>query len=211
MSDLKNLMQKRRGKMDWEKLGSTGYQLLLLIIEWGFKVCAVVAGWFALAAGGSLGVRLGTGFTSISYGLRYLFELPGKIQRMSYLVSDYSRMGRDIFEQTYGNKAISRFMGSLNEWIRFLQRINNNLYRHPLLTIAATVIAFLTFYLLARIIRFARQKGRGSWLARIEIRLGNRVFDRRQQGPSEERTRKMRKISDESSNDRFSVKQLFSG
>jgi len=196
--------------MDLEKLGRLGYQLLLFVVEWGFKVCAIVAGWFALAATGSLGVRIGTGFTSISYGLRHLLEVPEKFQRMSYLISDYSHMGRDVFQQTYGVEAIDRFMGSLNEAVQFLQRINTNLYRHPLPTIAATIVVFFIFYLLARIIRFARQKGRGSWLNRMEIRIGNRVFDRVRQNPQEKMTRGIKRKSKHFQERGFSLKQLFS-
>jgi len=196
--------------MDWEKIGRISYKFLLYVIELGFKLCAFVAGWFALAAGGTLGMRIGTGFTSISLGLRHLLAAPAEFQRMSWLVRDYCRMGKDVFRQSYGAQAIEQFMRSINEGITFIQRINSNLYQHPLATVIATTVVFLTFYLLARIIRFARQNGRGSWLNRMEVRLGNSIFDRNSQTTIGKTTQMSQKESDQFESNGFSLKHLLS-
>ncbi|HKK47092.1 MAG TPA: hypothetical protein VJ964_16310 [Balneolaceae bacterium] len=196
--------------MNWEKVGKLSYQFLLYVIEWGFKICALVAGWFALAASGSLGMRIGSGFASLSFGLRHLFEFPAELKRMIYLVSDYNQMNRELFRETYGAKAVNQFMASLNDGITFLHRITQNLYQHPFASLTAGLVVFVTFYLLARIIRFARQKGRGSWLNRWELRLGNSVFNSEEAKMTKKVSEIAQPKSDKFQHNRFSLKQLLS-
>lgn len=196
--------------MDWEKVGKLAYYLLLYVIEWGFKICAVVAGWFALAASGNLGMRIGSGFSSLSFGLRRLIEIPAGFQKMSYMISDYNRMGQEIFQQTYGTGALDRFMAFLDEGVTALHRISENLSQHSFATVAATLIVFSTFYLLARIIRFARQKGRGSWAQRWERRIGNSVFSSSKERVAQKVSEISQKNSDKFQQNGFSLKQLLS-
>jgi hypothetical protein len=52
-----------------------------------------------------------------------------------------------------------------------------NLTDEPVVTIGATLLVFLLFYIIGRACRFYRQKGQGSFLIKKERELGKRVFD----------------------------------
>lgn len=164
--------------MDWKIVGKICYQTGLFIIEWGFKLCALVAGWLTLGAQGSFGMKLATGFGSLSTGLRRLFELPVLIKEMSWAVREYQRIGLAEFQETYGLLPIEQVLGSLSGIFTYVRQISINFSDDPLSTLTATLLVFSAFYVLGRIIRFARQRGRGAFMDRIERRIGDKVFNR---------------------------------
>lgn len=164
--------------MDWERVGKIGYQFALTVIEWGFKLCAFVAGWLALGASGSFGQKLWVGFGSLSDCLRQLFAFPATFNEISWVAREYHQIGGAEFQEIYGLTPIDQFVNTLSGVFIFFHQVSINLSEAPFLTIIAGFLVFSTFYLLSRIIRFARQKGRGSWLCRFEQRLGDRVFGR---------------------------------
>ena len=164
--------------MKWEKVGKIGYQTLFWMIEWGFKLCAVVAGSITLATKGTFGMKLGTGFGALSDGLRKLFSFFERFNEISWVVQEYHQIGSAEFQELHGLAPVDRLIALLNGFFVFLHQTLTNLLQQPISSITATVLVFGSFYLLARIIRFARQKGRKSWLCRFELRLGKKVFSK---------------------------------
>lgn len=164
--------------MNWEKVGKISYQFGLSLIEWGFKLCALVAGMLSLATQGSFGKKLAAGFGSLSDGLRQLFVIPSTFKEISWATREYHRLGHAEFQSTYGMASLDQLIGSLNSFFTFFHQISVNLSQNPLISIMAALLVFIAFYLLGRVIRFARQRGRGSYLCRLEQRLGDRVFNR---------------------------------
>ena len=164
--------------MDWAQIGKICYQFTLSLIEWGLKICAFVAGLLTLGAQGPFGVKIGTGFSSLSSSLRQLFEAPVTFKEISWAAREYHQAGHAEFQEAYGLAPIDQLVASLNGFFGFFNQISTNLSQDPFVSIAATLLVFLSFYLLARILRFARQRGRSSWLCRMEQRLGDRVFNR---------------------------------
>lgn len=166
--------------MDLEKVGKISYQFALSVIEWGFKICAIVAGMIALAANGSIGNKIAAGFSSLPEGIRALCAFPASFRKMSWTAREYQEMGGVQFEQAYGTTPLNQLIHSLSGHFTFFHDISNNLAQAPFVSFIAALSAFICFYMLARIIRFARQRGKGSYLSQIELELGDRVFNRRE-------------------------------
>jgi hypothetical protein len=200
----------KKGIMDWEKIGKLCYHFLMYLIEWGFKLCALVAGWFALVESGSFGLKIRTGFSSLSYGLRQLFKAPSEINKMIWFVRDYAHMGKGALRQTYGAHSVEQFMHTLNEGITFLYRILNNISQNPLSTLGAGLVVVGIFYLLARIIRFTRQRGQGSRIVRMERGLADRIFQTEEHQNKRTPSISERKAAKFTNSSRWTFKQLFS-
>lgn len=164
--------------MTWEQAGKMAYQAGLALVEWGLKICALVAGMMTLATKGSLGMRITAGFGSLSHGLRRLFDAPELIGRISWTAREYNRIGRTRFQEAYGLAPVDRLMAAVNDFCSFTHQMSRNLFQHPLISLVAVLLVFGSYYLLGRVIQFARQRGRQSWLCRLEQRLGDRVFNR---------------------------------
>lgn len=165
--------------MNWEKVGKISFQFALSAIEWGFKICAFVAGTLALSAPKqSFGSKVGIGFGSLSQGLREFFSIPATFKEISWTVREYHQMGAADFQEAYGMAPMDQLFGSLNSLFSLTNQISVNLYLTPFASIFATLLVFASFYVLGRVIRFARQRGRGSYLCRQEQRLGDWVFNR---------------------------------
>lgn len=165
--------------MDWKQVAKVAGKGFLMFFEYFFKISAVLAGGLALGAGGSFGTKLGTGFSSLSPALRKLWQTPRNISETASIINDYNTMTAAAFNQQYGGEAVKGVLEYLNEGIVYIQAVNQNLYYQPLATVTAALIAFLAFYLLGRVLRFARQKGRGSFFTRLELKIGERVFRQR--------------------------------
>lgn len=149
---------------------------LLFVLEYLLKITAGVTSIVVLGAAGSFFGKLGTGFGSLSDVYRDMTAWPETLSYTGAVIDDYNTMTAANFNQQYGGQAVNSVMESLNEWVAYFQAVYGNLTQQPLATLAATVIAFLFFYLIARTVRFVRQRGRGSWIVRRERELGDRVF-----------------------------------
>lgn len=130
-----------------------------------------------LIADGSFGMKLGTGFSSISASLRSLFEAPGDIIGAAHLINEYHNLSAAAFEARHGAEAINGVLAYLNGGITYLQEVGQNFASQPFATFFASVISFCCLYFISLVIRFARQKGQGSFLNQLERRLGERVFE----------------------------------
>lgn len=130
-----------------------------------------------LIADGGFGMKLGTGFSSISASLRSLFEAPGDIIGAAHLIDEYHNLSAAAFEARHGAEAINGVLAYLNGGITYLQDIGQNFATQPFATFFASLISFASLYFISLVIRFARQKGQGSFLNRLERRLGERVFE----------------------------------
>ena len=172
--------------IDWEKILNASYHFLLTTTEWGFKVCAVVAGWLTLGATGSFGSKMETGFGSLSQGLRRMMELPARFGDIGWTAREYQQMGAAEFREAYGMAPVNELMTFLSGIFSYFGQISANLVNAPLTSLTATLLVFLSFYLLGRIIRFARQQGRGSFLTQLEQKLGDRVFNRMEKSVEDE-------------------------
>lgn len=162
--------------MDWEEIGLAVGRGFLLLLEYCFKVSATVVAFIIMGTKGSFGSKLAAGFSSLSPALRSIFETPEKVSELTTIVRDYNTLTAAVFNERYGIQAINSVFDYLNEGILYFQAVYQNLINQPLATVCATAVAFFVLYLLARVLRFARQKGQGSFFTRLERRLGDRVF-----------------------------------
>ena len=155
-----------------KKLGIFG----LWLLEKSFKLVAIVAAGVVLSANGTFAEKLKTGFSSLSGALRKLFEFPAEMDRMGTIIHDYNHLTAAQFNTQYGSEALDSLLWNLNAGIDYLILVYQNLTNQPISTLVACALAFGTFWILSRVLRFYRQKGRGTWLVRLERRLGEKIF-----------------------------------
>lgn len=162
---------------------------VLFIVEFCFKLAASLAAFISLGASGAFGNKIIQGFQSLPEAIREIVWWIQNIPEIGQIIDDYNTMTAANFNAKYGSGAINNVMDYLNEGVAYLQHVYLNLAEQPVTTILAAVIVFLVFYILARIARFIRQEGQGSFIDRAERRAGDRVFKHGKSGSSYDTSR----------------------
>lgn len=163
--------------INWERIGKIAGKGFLFFLEYCIKLSAFVVTGVVLAANGTFGTKLGTGFTSISPTLRGLFEAPGEISEVASTIHEFNTMGADAFNELHGAQAVNSVFAYLDGGIVYLQTVMNNLASQPFATFFAAMISFWTLYMISLILRFARQKGQGSYFNKLERKLSDRIYE----------------------------------
>lgn len=157
--------------------------MFLFIFELCFKLAASLAAIIAMAAQGGVVSKVMAGFYSLPEAVREIIWWVKNIPEIGKIVNDYNTLTAANFNQKYGSGAVNYVMDYLNEAVNYLQQVYLNISGQPLATVLAAVIVFLIFYLVARIARFVRQEGQGSFVTRFERRTGHRVFKKKKNSP----------------------------
>lgn len=163
--------------INWERIGKIAGKCFLFFLEYCIKFSAFVVTGVVLAANGTFGTKLGTGFTSISPTLRGIFEAPGDISEVAATIHEFNTMGADAFRELYGAQAVNSVFAYLDGGIVYLQTVMNNLASQPFATFFAAMISFWALYMLGLVLRFARQKGQGSYFNKLERKLSDRIYE----------------------------------
>lgn len=150
---------------------------ILFLFEYLFKFLAGVGAAIVIAAEGSFIGKIGAGFSSLWPALQRLFNAPDNLTYLGQVVEDYNTLTAAAFNQQYGGQAINNLLEQLNHAVAYFQAIYQNLVEQPVVTLLATLLTFTVLYLLGRTTRFVRQRGRGSYIDRVERKLGQKVFD----------------------------------
>ena len=154
-------------------------QTILFTLELCLKLAAPLAAIISMAAPGGFFSKIIAGFRSLPDAVREIIWWIGNIPEIGRIVNDYNTLTAASFNQKYGSGAINYVMDYLNEGVAYLQRVYVNLAEQPITTIVAAAIIFLIFYIAARLVRFVRQEGQGSFVTRYERRKGEKVFHRK--------------------------------
>lgn len=163
--------------INWERIGRIAGKCFLFFLEYCIKLSAFVVTAVVLAAEGSFGTKLGTGFSSISPSLRSLFEAPGEIAEAAATIHDYNTMTEAAFNVQYGADAIHGVLSYLDGGIVYVQTVMSNFGSQPFATFFAAIISFWSLYMISLILRFARQKGQGSYFNKLERKLSDRIYE----------------------------------
>lgn len=163
--------------INWERIGKIAGKFFLVFLEYCIKLSAFVVTAVVLATNGSFGTKLGTGFSSISPSLRKLFEAPGEISEAASVIHEYNALGPAAFNEQYGVEAINSVMAYLDGGIVYLQTVMSNFGSQPFATFFAAILSFWSLYLISLVLRFARQKGQGSYFNKLERKLSDRIFE----------------------------------
>ncbi len=155
-----------------EKIGHA----ILFIVEIVLKIAAGLAAVISLAAAGGFIHKIVEGFQSLPAAIRKIYWWFENAPEINTIVEDYNTMTAASFNQKYGMEAVNSVMDYLNETVAWLQQVYLNLTEEPVGTVLAVIIVFAAFYLTARLLRFYRQKGQGSFVTKFERRAGNRIF-----------------------------------
>lgn len=151
-------------------------QLIFFPVELCLKLAAPLAAVISMAAQGNFISKIVAGFQSLPEAVREIIWWIKNIPEVGKIVDDYNTMTAAGFNQKYGAGAVNYVMDYLNHVTTYLQQVYQNLVEQPLSTVLAALIIFLLFYLLARIVRFLRQEGQGSFITKFERRAGDRIF-----------------------------------
>lgn len=162
--------------MDWEYIGAAVGRFFLASIEYCFKGLALLSAGIALGTPGVFMEKFSTGFASLTSVIRNVFELPAELSRQAFLISEYNNMPASAFVDTYGAQNIDAVFAYFSNAVNFFSRVEENLTGNFFATISAAALLFAIFYLLAWVLRFARQKGQGSWKVQLERRFAEKVF-----------------------------------
>lgn len=163
--------------IDWEKIAKISGKGFLLFLEYCVKLTAIAVTGVVLMTDGTFGTKLGTGFGSVSSTLRSIFSAPSDIIDNAHIIHEYNTMSAAAFNQQYGADAIHGVMAYLNGAVVYFQTVFQNLAAQPFSTFFAAVISFFSLYMLSLVLRFARQKGQGSYLNKLERKLADRVYE----------------------------------
>jgi hypothetical protein len=185
--------------VDWERLAMISGKVFLLFLEYCIKLSAVVVTAVVMAAQGTLGVKLSTGFTSISKSLRVMFEAPSGIKSAYQLIYEYNTLPAGVFVEQNGTESVAGLMAYLNGAVIYFQSVFYNFAYQPYATFFAALIAFFTLYITSRVVRFYRQKGEGSFFTRMERKLGEYIFKTPKELLKPELRRKAEPANEESS------------
>ncbi|MDZ7716950.1 MAG: hypothetical protein U5J95_12120 [Balneolaceae bacterium] len=162
--------------MDWEYIGAAAGRFFLAIIEYCFKGLALLSAGVALSTPGVFMEKFSAGFASLTSVIRNVFELPVELSRQAFLISEYNSMPASAFVDTYGAQNIDAVFAYFSNAVNFFVRVEENLTGNFFTTISAAALLFAIFYLLAWVLRFARQQGQGSWRVQLERRFAEKVF-----------------------------------
>lgn len=163
--------------INWERIGRIAGKSFLFFLEYCIKLSAFVVTAVVLSAQGSFGSKLGTGFSSISPSLRSLFEAPGEIVGAAATIHDYNTMTEAAFNVQYGANAIHNVLAYLDGGIVYVNTVMSNFGSQPFATFFAALISFWSLYMISLVLRFARQKGQGSYFNKLERKLSDRIFE----------------------------------
>lgn len=163
--------------INWERIGRIAGKSFLFFLEYCIKLSAFVVTAVVLSAKGSFGSKLGTGFSSISPSLRSLFEAPGEIVGVAATIHDYNTMTEAAFNVQYGASAIHNVLAYLDGGIVYVNTVMSNFGSQPFATFFAALISFWSLYMISLVLRFARQKGQGSYFNKLERKLSDRIYE----------------------------------
>ncbi len=151
-------------------------QAVLIIVEFCLKLAAPLAAFITMAASGDFISKIITGFQSLPTAIREIIWWLENISEIGRIIEDYNTLTAATFNQKYGAGAVNSVMNYLNEGVAYLQQVYQNLIEQPIFTLLAALLIFLIFYLVARLVRFVRQRGQGSIIDKFERKTGDRVF-----------------------------------
>lgn len=149
---------------------------ILWLLEIIFKITSTLAAALTLGVKGSFFKKVAGGFASLPEAGSELYQTVGSSGYIAGLINDYNTMTAAAFNQKYGSGAVNYVMNYLNDGVGYLLSVYENLSSEPVSSLLAALLVFITLYITARLFRFIRQRGQGSYLDRMERRAGERLF-----------------------------------
>lgn len=145
--------------------------LLLFLLEWILKFASFPAILVALGTAGSFSDKLFAGLLKpIPVTINFLWNIPENLRTLS----DYFNLTAAEFSSKYG----SRFSEFVGDWMTQVGEYLKNMGEPSIfISVLAATCVFCILFSLGHLMRFARQKGRGSWIHRnVELPLGRKIW-----------------------------------
>lgn len=187
--------------INWERIGKVAGKCFLFFLEYCIKISAFVVTGVVLVTNGGFGTKLGAGFSSISPTLRALFEKAGELSGVAAMIHDFNVMSLNAFKAKHGVDAVNSVFAYLDGGIVYFQTVMGNLSSQPFSTFFAALLSFGSLFMISLVLRFARQKGQGSYFNRLERRLSERIYSgsRKMTTPAYETNKNSSSLSSNSS------------
>ena len=145
----------------------------LSVPEYILKVASIPAGIIAAGSEGSAlskalhgGAKVWTTPVDVIINFRKLVEIS----------HDYSVLTAREFTNKYGAEMGTYVVGILDGFIEWGSRFSHNVNNEPIETTLAVVVITGLLYAGGRAMKFIRQKGQGSYLTRVERKLGHQYW-----------------------------------
>ena len=162
--------------MNWEYIGIKTGRFFLALLEYTFKGLALLAAGISLGTVSGFEQKFSAGFTSLTSGIRNAFEVPSELIYQASVINDYNSMSASFSTEAYNTANVDTVFAYFGGVLDYFSRVGESLSSHFFASISAAVLLFGIFYLLAWVLRFARQKGQGTWKVQLERRLAEKVF-----------------------------------
>ena len=162
--------------MDWEYIGAVSGRFFLALLEYTFKGFALLAAGISLGTVSGFEQKFTAGFTSLTAAIRDAFEVPSELIQQASIINDYNSMPASLSTEAHSTYNVDTVFAYFGSAIDYFSRVGESFSNHFFSSISAAILLFGIFYLLAWVLRFARQKGQGSWKVQLERKLAEKVF-----------------------------------
>lgn len=146
---------------------------MLAVPEYILKVASIPAG---LIAAGSAGSAISKAVNGGSKVWTTPIDAVSNFSMLVEISTDYSVLTAKEFTSKYGTEIGNYFVKNLHGVIEWGTQLSHNVNNEPVETIIAVVVITGLLYAGGRVFRFVRQKGQGSYLIKMERKLGQKYW-----------------------------------
>ncbi len=145
----------------------------LTVPEYVLKIASIPAG---IIAAGSAGSALGKAVSGGSRVWTTPIDVVSNFRKLVEISHDYSVLTAREFTNKYGTEMGYYVVGILHGFIEWGSQFSHNVNNEPIETILAVIVITSLLYAGGRAIRFIRQKGQGSYLIKLERKIGQKYW-----------------------------------
>ena len=143
------------------------------VAEHAGKAASIPGGVIAAGSEGNIAEKVSEGYQKIATSIPDAFSKAKYFTEAAY---DFTNSTASEFTNKYGGEvfnALQEGFGNFGEYVE-------NFADQPIESVAAGAIAGASMYAMGRLAKFARQKGKGSWLDNLERKAGDKIWNEKE-------------------------------
>lgn len=145
----------------------------LILPEYILKIASIPAGIIAAGTGGSALAKAIQGGTKVWTAPIDAVKNLNKIVEIS---DDYTVLTAKEFTTKYGTEIGTYLANHLHGIIAWGTQFSHNINNEPIETVLAVLVISGLLYAGGRALKFVRQKGQGSYITKVERKLGHKYW-----------------------------------
>lgn len=145
----------------------------LAVPEYVLKVASIPAG---IIAAGSTGSALGKAVSGGAKVWTTPIDVVRNFRKLVEISDDYATLTAKEFTNRYGTEIGNYLAGYLHGVIEWGNQFSHNMNNEPIETTIAVIVVTGLLYTGGRVIKFLRQKGQGSYITKVERKLGHKYW-----------------------------------